>query len=215
MASASLDRGRDSLGHASPSGVSDGYAARPPSDKEEMLRALFHGPVAMAVSAADGRWRRVNDAFLLMIGFEPEEVLGKTGAEMGLFDEPTAAARLVRSIRRGAQVRNPLVHRGTPQRPPCRPAQAVEEIRLPDREAGESAAFVEDHGVAEQAVGRGQAAGGDRRRAGPGGGREDAAELAEERAFVTQARQRRRVAGSDQVAAQAVADDQDHPLHGW
>ncbi len=106
MPSASLDSGRTTSGHASPPGVSDGYAARPLSDQEDLLRALFHGPVSMAISGADGRWRRVNDSFLRMTGFEPDEALGKTGAEMGLFPQPTEVARLTRSIRRGAQVRD-------------------------------------------------------------------------------------------------------------
>ena len=83
-----------------------GHVSRPSSEQEQLLRALFDGSVAMAISDADGHLLRVNDSLLLMTGHEPEDLVGQTGVETGLFAEPNAIARYLRGVRRGRQVRD-------------------------------------------------------------------------------------------------------------
>jgi PAS domain S-box-containing protein len=83
-----------------------GHFSRPSSEQEQLLRALFDGSVALAISDIEGRWLRVNDAFALLTGYDPEELVLHTGVEMKLFAETAPVARCLRQVRRGSQVRD-------------------------------------------------------------------------------------------------------------
>ncbi|HJV93403.1 MAG TPA: PAS domain S-box protein, partial [Azonexus sp.] len=55
----------------------------PGNDSERHFRALFaHAMVGMARSSADKRWIEVNPALAAMLGYTPEEMVGRTWSEM-------------------------------------------------------------------------------------------------------------------------------------
>jgi PAS domain S-box-containing protein len=82
------------------------HASRPSTELEQLVRTLFDGSVAMAISDAQGRLLRVNDSLLLMTGHDPEDLVGQSGVDIGLFADAGAIARCLRGVRRGRQVRD-------------------------------------------------------------------------------------------------------------
>jgi two-component system cell cycle sensor histidine kinase/response regulator CckA len=57
---------------------------------EEKFSHVFHAnPAPMAISTlAEGRFVEVNEAFLRTMGYEREEIIGKTSAQLGLYADP-------------------------------------------------------------------------------------------------------------------------------
>ena len=100
------------------------------------------------------------------------------------------------------------------QRAAGRAAQPVGKIGVAGRAADEALALVERHRIAEEAVPRRHAAGGDRGGARPRRRREDAAMRGKIGRALRQLDEKRRRLGIDQVPAQAVADDDDGPGSG-
>jgi PAS domain S-box-containing protein len=50
---------------------------------DDVLRSAFEqSPSGMSVSALDGRWLRINDAYCAMLGYDPAELLGTTHREV-------------------------------------------------------------------------------------------------------------------------------------
>lgn len=63
-------------------------------------RAFRSSPGAISIStAAEGRFLEANDTFLRITGFQREEILGRTGAELGLWVDPAERAHLVRLLK--------------------------------------------------------------------------------------------------------------------
>lgn len=60
-------------------------------DSEQKMGSLFkNSPVALIlVSASDGRFVDVNDAFIRMSGYSREDVIGTTSDDLGLFADPS------------------------------------------------------------------------------------------------------------------------------
>jgi diguanylate cyclase (GGDEF)-like protein/PAS domain S-box-containing protein len=69
----------------------------------QKFTALFEGnPALMAISGVtDGRFTEVNDSFLERLGYLPEEVLGRTSAELGLFVHSTEQRRFAAQLAAG------------------------------------------------------------------------------------------------------------------
>lgn len=64
-------------------------------------------PEIVAVAALpEGRFLDINDAFLRLTGFSREDVLGRTGRELGLFKDPRTRERMDAVLKQGQTVRN-------------------------------------------------------------------------------------------------------------
>lgn len=73
--------------------------------EERFSRIFFASPVALAISVLpEERFTEVNDSFLRAHGFERDEVLGRTPAELGLWAEPATGAALIHAARRHGAV---------------------------------------------------------------------------------------------------------------
>jgi PAS domain S-box-containing protein len=66
----------------------------------ERFTALFRlSPNPSSVTAvADGRYLAVNEAWARAIGYSPEEMLGRTSVELGLWESPEARAAFARNV---------------------------------------------------------------------------------------------------------------------
>lgn len=74
--------------------------------EEKFSKAFRSSPAAISIATLpDGRWIEVNDAFISMIGYRREEVIGHTSNELGLVD-PVARAKILEAIREYGTVRN-------------------------------------------------------------------------------------------------------------
>lgn len=69
------------------------------------FETIFHcAPITMALSGQDGRYLAVNDSFTEVVGYSREQVLGATGASLGLVD-PAARSAIIDELRRHGRVR--------------------------------------------------------------------------------------------------------------
>ena len=74
--------------------------------EEKFAKAFQVCPDAMAITAlSDGRLKDVNDKFLSISGFERDEVLGRTTAELQLWIEPEERDRMAQTLKREGMVR--------------------------------------------------------------------------------------------------------------
>ena len=70
-------------------------------------KAFRSSPGAITISTVDeGRFLETNDTFLRVTGFTREEVLGRTGAELGLWVDPAERQHLVRLLKVEGTLRN-------------------------------------------------------------------------------------------------------------
>ncbi|WP_328755273.1 PAS domain S-box protein [Geomonas propionica] len=72
-------------------------------DSENRFRAIFdHAPVAIGIAAVDdGQLMDVNPAWLRLLGFQREEVLGRTALQLGVYLDEGTRDEVVAAIRRG------------------------------------------------------------------------------------------------------------------
>ncbi len=75
---------------------------------EEKFAKTFHASAAaMALSSYDdGRLIDVNDAFLSVLGYSREEVIGKTTSELNIFTTPPDRSRALRDLIRQGRLKN-------------------------------------------------------------------------------------------------------------
>ncbi len=73
---------------------------------EAMLSQLFatSPDCVLLMELATGRFAMVNAAFCQLTGFAADEVIGKGGSELGLWDEPAQAERLLAQVTRDGRV---------------------------------------------------------------------------------------------------------------
>lgn len=74
--------------------------------EERFRRTFISNPTASVIfSFPDGRFLNVNDAFVRTFGHTPEEAVGKTSVELGLWPDPQEREELLRRAREGEEVR--------------------------------------------------------------------------------------------------------------
>ncbi|MDB4968106.1 MAG: multi-sensor hybrid histidine kinase [Myxococcales bacterium] len=78
---------------------------------EERFFKIFHAsPACITITRmSDDRFVDANDRFLVATGFSREEVIGRTGVELGLWQQPQVRSRLAAAIRAGEKVRDVAV----------------------------------------------------------------------------------------------------------
>lgn len=78
------------------------------AESEERFRVAFDvSPVAMEISTlAEGRVVEVNEAYLRLLGFERDQVVGHTAAELGVWADGEGSARLLPKLHEPGSVRN-------------------------------------------------------------------------------------------------------------
>ena len=89
--------------------VTDRLAAeRTLRDTEVKFAKVFeNSPLAMSISDLDsGRILESNPAFSRLAGYAPEEVIGRTSAELQLWDDPSPRARVLTRLRGGEVITN-------------------------------------------------------------------------------------------------------------
>ena len=73
--------------------------------EERFSKAFRNSPVAITISTEEeGRYLDVNDAFLLMLGWQRRDVIGHTAAELHFWAEPLDRAEMVRQVKEAEQV---------------------------------------------------------------------------------------------------------------
>jgi PAS domain S-box-containing protein len=75
--------------------------------EEKFSRIFQFSPALMAISSLhDGRFTNVNDTFLDTLGFERQDVIGKTSVELGLFVDPQQRDQAVHIMLENGSLRN-------------------------------------------------------------------------------------------------------------
>jgi PAS domain S-box-containing protein len=75
---------------------------------EELFSKAFHAsPVGLGIcTLTEGRYLKVNDAFLSMLGYTRAEVTGRTATELGLWADASQRATLLQTLRTHGHVHN-------------------------------------------------------------------------------------------------------------
>lgn len=72
------------------------------AEKDKYNKAFNSSPYALLLTKAfDGKIFEVNDGFVQLSGYQPEEVIGKTTLEVGLWDDPEDRREFVRDLING------------------------------------------------------------------------------------------------------------------
>lgn len=75
--------------------------------EDRFVRAFHSSPDAMSISTLDeARYLEVNDAFLRMVGYEKQEVLGRTALELGLWVNLSQWAALLEALQEKGKLEN-------------------------------------------------------------------------------------------------------------
>jgi PAS domain S-box-containing protein len=73
--------------------------------EERFSKAFRLSPLAITISTeSDGRYLDVNEAFLLMLGYKREDVIGRTASELGLWTQPSSRLEMVRELQKIGRV---------------------------------------------------------------------------------------------------------------
>ncbi|HXQ38164.1 MAG TPA: PAS domain S-box protein, partial [Anaerolineales bacterium] len=77
-------------------------------ESEEKFSKIFHtSPVALSIrSVSDGRYLEVNESFLKRLGYQREEVIGRTALEIGAWADPNEREKMLRSLSEQGSLRN-------------------------------------------------------------------------------------------------------------
>ncbi|MGB7211285.1 MAG: PAS domain S-box protein [Gemmatimonadales bacterium] len=80
-------------------------------ESEAKFRQLFtSAPAAISVTGrVDGRYFDANDAYLRVMGFRREDVIGRTGTELGIWSAGTDRTELLAALEAGTDVRDRLM----------------------------------------------------------------------------------------------------------
>lgn len=73
--------------------------------EERFSKAFRLSPLAITISTeSDGRYLDVNEAFLLMLGYKREDVIGRTASELCLWTQPSSRLEMVRELQKIGRV---------------------------------------------------------------------------------------------------------------
>jgi two-component system cell cycle sensor histidine kinase/response regulator CckA len=73
--------------------------------EERFSKAFRNNPLAITISTqADGRYLDVNDAFLKLLGYQRQDVIGHTAAELRFWGEPLDRMEMLRQLKEEEQV---------------------------------------------------------------------------------------------------------------
>src|ERR1035438_734596 len=73
--------------------------------EERFSKAFRNNPLAITISTeSDGRYLDVNDAFLKLLGYKREDVIGHTAAELRFWSEPLDRMEMLRQLKEEEQV---------------------------------------------------------------------------------------------------------------
>lgn len=76
------------------------------ASEDRFVKVFRSTPIAFSVtSLVDGRFIDVNGAFERRYEYSRTEVLGRTSAELGLWEDPLERVRLIDRLRSGAHIR--------------------------------------------------------------------------------------------------------------
>ena len=77
------------------------------TEKDKYISAFQSSPYALLLTRiADGRILEVNEGFVTITGYRPEEALGKTTLELGLWADPADRTDFVSALTNGREVRD-------------------------------------------------------------------------------------------------------------
>jgi PAS domain S-box-containing protein len=81
--------------------------AKAQQSEERFAKAFQSSPVTIAISTAkEGRFVDANEAFLKMLGYEANELVGRTYAELGIWATPEQQAEVFEKLRQNAKIRS-------------------------------------------------------------------------------------------------------------
>jgi len=73
--------------------------------EERFSKAFRNSPLAITISTeADGRYVDVNDAFLELLGYKREDIIGRTAAELRFWSEPSDRIEMLRQLKEHEKV---------------------------------------------------------------------------------------------------------------
>jgi len=77
-------------------------------ESEEKFSKVFHAsPVALSIRrVADGRYVEINESFLKRMGYQREEVIGRTALDIGAWANPIERKEMLRVLREQGSLRN-------------------------------------------------------------------------------------------------------------
>ena len=105
---------------------------------ERLFSKMFHSSpdVIILSTVGDGRLVEVNDTFLKLRQLKREDVIGRTGSEVGLWRDRAERDRVIESVRRAGMVRNiSSVHQSTdPEKGLRHYAASADLVRLGEEE---------------------------------------------------------------------------------
>jgi PAS domain S-box-containing protein len=80
----------------SPPRIAAEFAIEPEGTTDELLRSAFEqSPSGMSVSALDGRWLRINDAYCRMLGYQASDLLGASHRDVTHAGDADRDARFI------------------------------------------------------------------------------------------------------------------------
>jgi PAS domain S-box-containing protein len=75
--------------------------------EDKFSKAFQAAPALLSISTlAEGRYIEVNEALEKTLGYRREEIIGRTAAEIGIWENPAERERLVRLLKEGDKVRD-------------------------------------------------------------------------------------------------------------
>lgn len=75
--------------------------------EDKFYKAFHCCPHIITISSLeDGRYVEVNDAFSTVVGYEPDEVVGRTVSELNIWENPTERQRILNRIEEQGSIRN-------------------------------------------------------------------------------------------------------------
>ena len=74
--------------------------------EERFFKAFQHNPTPMAISFLDGSFTDINCSFERLTGFTRDEVIGKRGADLGMYGSASEREELIRKLQQDGHVYN-------------------------------------------------------------------------------------------------------------